>query len=79
MTGHVCGGWGRIGSQVPPENKEGAAGRFPFVASHDKQGLVMPCEPHATLATGTGWGGTLDEFEAIPERCSNHRVPGPAI
>lgn len=35
------GGWGRIGLCLPPENKEGAAGRFPFVANGDKQGLVM--------------------------------------
>lgn len=31
--------------EPPPENKEGAAGRFPFVVSVDKQGLVSSL-PH---------------------------------
>lgn len=53
--------------RLPPENKEGVAGRFPFVATCDKQGLIG-------MVTASGQGGTHDEFKAILERCTNHRM-----
>ena len=72
---HV-GGWRRIGSCLSPENKEGAAGRFPFVANHNKQGLVTP-RPCGTLGTAYRLGGTHDEFEEIPVPGS-HTVMAPS-
>ena len=65
-----CWWVGEIGSRWPPENKEGAAGRFPFVANHDKQGLVMSQHLMPLWALPTDLGGTSDEFTAIPQSLS---------
>ena len=60
-----CWWVGASGSCCPPENKEGAAGRFPFVAGCDKQGLIRQsaaCRGDHSLRPGRDGRADWREF-----------------